>query len=338
VSEALLRVEDLVVDYRSKGRRPVRAVDRVSLAIPRGQTVGLVGESGSGKSTIAAAVLGLVAPTGGRVLLEGEPMDRRSRAARAELARQVQAVFQDPFGSMNPTRKVGHTLGELLRHNLRLPPDQIEARLAQALAEVGMGPEAVDRFPSQFSGGQLQRLAIARAMVVQPKLLICDEAVSSLDLSVQAQVINLLASVTAARGLSNLFISHDLSVVTYLSDRIVVLFAGQVMEEGPAGLVSASPRHPYTQSLALAAPVPDVAKQAARRRQRLAGRAAPAGLGPADSGMVVPAAPGCAYAPRCPVAIGRCLRERPALVSFAATGAAVACHVAAPGSEEGPTP
>ncbi|MDR0436124.1 MAG: ABC transporter ATP-binding protein [Propionibacteriaceae bacterium] len=318
----LIEVENLSVVYRSKGRQ-VLAVDKASLAIARGRTLGLVGESGSGKSTIASVILGLVPATSGSVTFDGAPLVRKTRAQRAALARRIQAVFQDPFGSMNPTRKIGETLGEMLRYNLQVSAAEVAVRLESILAEVGMGTEVLDRFPSQFSGGQLQRLAIARALVVEPELIVCDEAVSSLDLSVQAQVINLLARLTKARGLTNLFISHDLSVVTYLSDEIAVLFAGQVVERGPAAQVAYHPTHPYTQALVLAAPVPDVQAQAERRASRL-------DRGHADqAGDAHALRQSCPFASRCPFIIDICRSERPHLVALP-SGARVACHVNAP--------
>ncbi|MDR1354674.1 MAG: ABC transporter ATP-binding protein [Propionibacteriaceae bacterium] len=316
---ALIAVKDLSVVYRSKGRR-VLAVDQVSFNIARGHTLGLVGESGSGKSTIASVILGLVRATSGTVSFAGEPLQRHTRAERAALARRIQAVFQDPFGSMNPTRKVGDTLAEMLRYNLKKNPAEVAERLEQILTEVGMDANVLDRYPTQFSGGQLQRLAIARALAVEPEFLICDEAVSSLDLSVQAQVINLLVRLTKARGLTNLFISHDLSVVSYLSDEIVVLFAGQVMEYGSVAAVAHHPQHPYTQALVLAAPVPDVMAQAQRRASRLAQTRA----NNVASAQRTPA--GCPFVQRCSYSESVCLTLRPRL-SELPSGSQVACHV-----------
>ncbi|MDR1387837.1 MAG: ATP-binding cassette domain-containing protein [Propionibacteriaceae bacterium] len=328
----LIEVEDLAVTYRNRGRRSVLAVDGVSLAVDRGRTLGLVGESGSGKSTIGSVMLGLVAPSQGRVSLDGRPASWRTRAERAGLARRVQAVFQDPFGSMNPTRKIGQTMTEMLRYNLRLSPAAVAERVERALTDVGMRTEALDRYPSQFSGGQLQRLAIARALVVEPDFVVCDEAVSSLDLSVQAQVINLLAGLAKARGLAYLFISHDLTVVTHLSDQVAVLYAGQVVELGPAAAMADHPRHPYTQALVLAAPIPDPAAQAARRASRWSragsGRPGSAGIGSGSP----PATTGCRWAPRCPFAVEQCRLSRPDLLERT-PGWSVACHVTPPDSE-----
>lgn len=312
----LLEVRDLEVVFRRKRRPDVAAVDGVSFTIDHGEILGILGESGSGKSTIGNAILGLVPPTRGTITLGATPIPAADRAARQALARQVQVVFQDPFGSMNPARAVGDTLSESLRFNLRLPDDEIGRRLADTLAVVGLDPSALDRYPAQFSGGQLQRLAIARALVVEPQLMICDEAVSALDLSVQAQVVNLLARLSRQLGLAYLFISHDVAVVRHLSDRIVVLFAGRIVEEGPAETVADSPVHPYTQALVLAAPVPDLERQRARRALRRTS---------ASASTAAPAAGGCAYRLRCPHATDVCSDEVPVLVERR-TGTRVACH------------
>jgi ABC-type oligopeptide transport system ATPase subunit len=333
-----MAAEDLAVVYRRPGQRTVTAVDGVSLAINRGQTLGLVGESGSGKTTIGSVMLGLIQPDQGRVLLDGEPAAWRSRAQRAVMARRIQAVFQDPFGSMNPVRKIGQTMSEVPRYNLHLKPSAIAERIERALADVGMASDVLDRYPAQFSGGQLQRLAIARALVVEPEFMVCDEAVSSLDLSVQAQVINLLASLAVSRGLAYLFISHDLTVVRHLSHEIAVLYAGQIVEQGPASAVATNPRHPYTKALVLAAPVPQPAEQRARREARLR-LAAPSARGQtgladqmgqvslADSRPLASRTPssGCRWAPRCRLVRPVCRSERPVL-SSRRPGWKVACH------------
>ena len=326
----LLQVDDLVVQYTARRRRSVTAVDHVDLSIDRGRTLGLVGESGSGKSSIGSVILGLVGASSGRVLLDGSVIDRRRRADRQRLAQRIQVIFQDPFGSMNPTRTVGETLGEQLRFGLKLGPTEIADRLERALVDVSMArpghaAEVLARYPGQFSGGQLQRLAIARAIAAEPDFIVCDEAVSALDLSVQAQVINLLERLARDRGLAYLFISHDLSVVRHISDEIAVLFAGQVVERGPAELVADSPAHPYTRSLLLAAPVPDPAIQTERRRARREARrlrsAASDGVGSGSASSP----DGCPYSARCPFVVDVCRSERPALL-VRDTGVAVACH------------
>nr|WP_246241899.1 ABC transporter ATP-binding protein [Flexivirga aerilata] len=303
------------VSYPGTGRRPaVHAVDDVSFTIAAGQIVGLVGESGSGKSSIGSVLLGLVEPDAGRLIFAGQDITRSRRRDRRLIARQLQAVFQDPFGSMNPTLTVGDTLAETLRYNLGLSHEQIHNRLGDALTEVGLDESVLGRYPAQFSGGQRQRLAIARAIAVEPSFLICDEAVSALDLSVQAQVLNLLMRLRTRRNLSYLFISHDLAVVRYLSDQIVVLYAGRIVERGPAEIVGERPSHPYTQALLAAAPVADPDEQTERRARRTT--------------LTVRSerpATGCSFADRCPFAIDRCRVERPELIAHA-SGAFVACH------------
>ncbi|MDR1824666.1 MAG: ABC transporter ATP-binding protein [Bifidobacteriaceae bacterium] len=319
----MVNVNNLTVEYRLPGRGGLlRAVDGVSFGIERGQTVGLVGESGSGKSTIGNAILGLADPADGRIEFDGADITHCPRADRRLLARRIQVIFQDPFGSMNPSLTVGETVAEALRYNLGLPKAQIRERVTQALADVGLPLDAAERYPTEFSGGQRQRIAIARALIMDPDFVICDEAVSALDLSVQAQVLNLLVKLRQERGLAYLFITHDLAVVRYISDQIVVLYAGQVMERGPVDLVADRPVHPYTQALTEAAPVPDPELQAARQAART--KVAPSA---GSTGQT-----GCPFAARCPGAIGRCHTERPALVPY--QGVLAACHLLTPDSKE----
>jgi oligopeptide/dipeptide ABC transporter ATP-binding protein len=312
----LVEVSGLTVRYPGYGRRsPVTAVDGVSFTVGRGRTVGVVGESGSGKSSLGSALLGLVPTAGGTIRFDGRDITGADRAERRELARSMQIVFQDPYGSMNPACTVGATLGEALRHNIGLNAADTRSRLAAAVQEVGLSESVLDRYPGQFSGGQRQRLAIARALAMRPSFVVCDEAVSALDLSVQAQVLNLLVRLKDRHGLGYLFISHDLAIVRYLSDEIVVLYAGRVVESGPAHIVGDAPGHPYTRTLLAAAPVPDPAAQAERRARRQADRLP----------VVAPATVGCAFASRCHLAADRCRTERPELVERP-TGVAVACH------------
>jgi ABC-type microcin C transport system duplicated ATPase subunit YejF len=240
----------------------------VNLTIRRGQTVGLVGESGSGKSSIGSAILGLSPASKGGIKYNGVDVTHAHGRQRRELARRMQVIFQDPFGSMNPARTIGETITEALRYNVRIDKGEIERRLRRALADVSLPLSVAERYPAQFSGGQRQRIAIARALVMEPEFIVCDEPTSALDLSVQAQVLNLLVGLKESRGLSYLFISHDLSVVRYLSDEIVVLRGGEVVERGCAEAVCETPKQPYTQALLMAAPVPDPAEQRLRREAR----------------------------------------------------------------------
>jgi oligopeptide/dipeptide ABC transporter ATP-binding protein len=313
-----LEVRDLVVRYGSgrKARRVAPAVDRVSLDIAPGETVGLVGESGSGKSTIGKAVLGLQPPTSGTVRLHGRDITRASLVERRTLAADLRVVFQDPYSSLNPARTVGQTLVEPLRL-LGIAPAQALRQARAGLESVGLPADAVDRLPGQFSGGQRQRIAIARALVCDPKVVVLDGPVSALDLSTQATVLNLLADLRDQRDLAFLFIAHDLGVVRFLAQRVVVLYRGQVMESGPVEAVTQKPRHPYTVALTAAAPVPRPAEQAARRAAREA-------LGVGTAGAAQPASTGCPFVPRCPLATEICRAERPPLRMV--DGSLTACH------------
>jgi ABC-type glutathione transport system ATPase component len=247
---ALLAVRDLSVAYPNSNRR---AVDGVSFEVPVGQTLGLVGESGSGKSTIGKAILGLVRPAGGHILFGGTKITHARGRQRRDLAREIQVVFQDPYGSLNPSLTVGRTLTEPLR--LRgSAGHEAAAAVASILAQVGMPADAATRYPGQFSGGQRQRIAIARALVLRPRLLICDEPTSALDLSVQAQILNLLLELRRTLGLAYLFISHDIDVVRHMSHQIAVLRHGAIVEQGTTGDVLETPRHEYTRSLLASVP------------------------------------------------------------------------------------
>ncbi|SDP20729.1 peptide/nickel transport system ATP-binding protein [Klenkia soli] len=268
----LLQIEGLDVRYGS-GRSGHLAVEGVSLSLAAGRTLGLVGESGAGKSTIGAAVLGLVPVSAGTIRFDGRDITHLGGRDRRALTREVQVVFQDPFNSLNPVRTVRQTLEEPLRLNLGLSRADTCARVTELLGQVGLPAQAADRYPAQFSGGQRQRIAIARALAVQPRLIVCDEAVSALDLSVQAQVLNLLQQLQADLGLAYLFVSHDLEVVRHMADDVAVLRHGTLREVGPAAQVCTDSADPYTRTLMASAPVPDPAVQARRREQRRALRA-----------------------------------------------------------------
>lgn len=267
----LVEARGVSVTFGARGN-VVRAVDSVDLVVPRGRTVGLVGESGSGKSTLGFALAGLLRPTAGTILFDGDDVTAARPEQRRLLARRAQVIFQDPFGSFNPTLTVGASLGEALRYNLGLPQAEIDTRLAAIVTDVGLAPDVLHRRPRQFSGGQRQRLAIARALVTGAEFVVCDEVVSALDLSVQAQVLNLLRELAARRGLAYLFISHDLDVVRLVSDEIAVMYRGRIVEHGDAAAIATAPRHPYTRRLVAATLVPDVAEQRRRRAARRAAR------------------------------------------------------------------
>jgi oligopeptide/dipeptide ABC transporter ATP-binding protein len=302
-SSSLLSLRALRVDYPQGRRRPpFTALQDVDLDVVPRETVGIVGESGSGKSTLGNAVLGLVPPAGGRIVFDGEDVTRVTRARRRALTRHIQVVFQDPFGSLNSMRTIGQTLEEpLLVHRPELGRRERRLEVEAALGHVGLGADDATRYPANFSGGQRQRIAIARALILRPRLIICDEAVSALDLSVQAKILNLLQALQQELGLAYLFISHDMAVVRHLADRVVVLYQGRVMESGRASDVCDDPRHPYTMRLLAAAPVPDPAKQRLRR---------PA----APSDMASPPRTGCPFRHRCDWADDECGAPPPVAV------------------------
>ena len=316
----VLDVANIRVGFRrGRGTPLFWALDDVSLTVRRGRTMGLVGESGSGKSTLAKAVLGLAPVQSGSVTLLGREITHLDAKARRSLGRTLQAVFQDPNSSLNPSYTIGRSLAEPLRAQGKPSRGDVERRVGAMLEDVGLEPSAAARHPRRFSGGQRQRISIARALMTSPELVICDEAVSALDLSVQAQILNLLSDLQDAHGLSYLFISHDMSVVRHVCHDLTVLYRGQVMESGPTAEVAARPAHPYTRTLLMAAPVADPAVQ--RRRQAAAGPA----TAPVATALSAATSAGCPFAPRCPFAQQQCWDTRPALTPLA-DGRAVACH------------
>jgi oligopeptide/dipeptide ABC transporter ATP-binding protein len=317
-AERLLEIDGLVVEFEGRrGRKPTRAVDDVSLALGVRETVGLVGESGAGKSTIGRAVLGLVPVTSGTISFAGAEITNARGEDRRRLGRELQVVFQDPYSSLNPTRTIGQTLGESVRAHQKIGKAELDALVNAILERVGLPTDAGRRYPTQFSGGQRQRVAIARALISRPRLVICDEPVTALDLSIQAQILNLLRDLQDELSLSYLFVAHDLSVVRHVAHRVIVLYRGVIVEEGPTEALYAHPRHPYTQALLDAMPVPDPRQQRERRerqrRRRVEQRAAQW------------SSDGCPFTPRCPHAIEICRAQRPGQ-ERTPEGTLVACH------------
>ena len=295
----------------------VKAVDGVSLTIERGETLGLVGESGCGKSTVGRAMLRLYEPTGGRVVFEGVDVTHMSDAELQPLRRRMQMVFQDPFASLNPRHSVGRTIGEPLRVHGISRGSEAETRVREILEVVGLPPDAVNRYPHEFSGGQRQRVGLARALALNPSLVVCDEPVSALDVSIQAQIVNLLENLQQEFGLTYLFIAHDLAVVRHISNRIAVMYLGKIVEIAPADDLYDNPLHPYTLTLLSAIPIPDPEIERTRRAIRVQGDI-PSPANP-------PAA--CRFHTRCPfVQPTRCRDEEPLLRTV--DGHQVACHFA----------
>lgn len=305
----MLKIEDLSVEF-GRGAQRVRAVRGVSFDIAHGETLGLVGESGSGKSSLGRAVLQLIAVTQGSVQLEGRELVGLSASQMRPLRREIQMVFQDP--SLNPRQRAGDMLDEVLSTHALHGGAARAPRIAQLLQLVGLKPEHASRFAHEFSGGQKQRLGIARALAAEPRFIVADEPLSALDMSIQAQIVNLLISLRDQLGLTLLFISHDLDVVQYLCDRVVVLYLGRVMEIAPTEALFTSPAHPYTRALLSAAPIPDPAQAAPRVDLH----------GDPPSPLNPPS--GCVFRTRCPHAVAACAESVPELTSTTA-GRLVAC-------------
>jgi peptide/nickel transport system ATP-binding protein len=313
LSTPLLKVDDLVVEY-PVGNRIVHAVSGVSLEIARGETLGLVGESGCGKSTLGRAVLQLRRPVSGKVLFDGHDLTAMQGDTLRKMRQRVQLIFQDPIASLNPRRRIGDIIAEPLVIAGLNDPEKRKRLVCEALTAVGLDPELViGRLPHEFSGGQCQRICIARALVLNPEFIVCDEPVSALDVSIRAQILNLLEEMKARYGLTLLFIAHDLAVVKAVSDRVAVMYLGRLCEVGPSEQLFTKPAHPYTALLIEAIPVPDPDMRPAE--------SVPIGEPPS------PIAPpsGCRFRTRCPRADQRCVTEMPEL-RRAAPGQFVACH------------
>jgi peptide/nickel transport system ATP-binding protein len=311
---ALLSVKDLHTRY-PVGKQMLRAVDGVSFEVERGETVGLVGESGCGKSTLGKTILRLVPSAGGTVALDGADITKLDGRALAPHRRRMQMIFQDPFGSLNPRQSIRTLLDTALKvHKLGDRPTRAR-RLDEIIGRVGLPADSLDRYPHEFSGGQRQRIGIARALILNPALIVCDEPVSALDVSIQAQILNLLVDLKRELGLSYLFISHDLSVVRYFADRVLVMYLGRIVESASHATLWRDPRHPYTKALFAALPSADPAHK----------RGPPPIKGELASATDIPA--GCRFRARCPMAQDRCSAEEPVLRPLG-EGHDVACHFA----------
>ncbi|HWU67568.1 MAG TPA: oligopeptide/dipeptide ABC transporter ATP-binding protein [Stenotrophobium sp.] len=318
----LLAVRRLRVQYRIPGRWPwsragtLRAVEELNFNLHAGQTLGVVGESGCGKSTLARTLIGLQSAHSGSIKYQGRDITHLDKAGWQPLRREIQMVFQDPLASLDPRMSIGRIIAEPLESLCpEMDRDARNARVIETMHGVGLSPELVNRYPHEFSGGQCQRVGIARALVVRPKLMICDEPVSALDVSVQAQIINLLAELRRRHGMAMIFIAHDLAVVRHLSQRVLVMYLGRMMEQADCETLFGTPAHPYTKALLSAIPRDFAAQDGGQRRQILEGEIP----GPANP------PPGCVFATRCPMADERCSRQVPHVHSLA-NGSAAACH------------
>jgi oligopeptide transport system ATP-binding protein len=319
--DPVLDVRDVAVHFASRGgwfgrpRPAIRAVDGVDLTIGAGETLGLVGESGCGKSTLSNAIVGLVPPTRGSIRVRGQEIVGATGKTLRAVRRHVQMVFQDPALSLNPRATIGAAIAEPLIVRRIATGQALKEKVEALLAQVGLRAEHASRYPHQFSGGQRQRIVIARALALEPALVVCDEPVSALDVSVRAQILNLLVDLQRRMGMSYLFVSHDLSVVRHVSDRVAVMYLGRIVEQASRDVFFTDPKHPYARALMSAVPEPDPVAQRAKRRLVLSGEL--------PSPTNIP--PGCPFHSRCPLMTEICVRERP-LLTPRRDGALVACH------------
>lgn len=311
----LVKVENLCKYFQVGRNATLKAVDNVSFEVNKGETVSLVGESGCGKSTTGRCLIKLYEPTNGKVYYDGEDITKYNKAQRKEFTKKVQMIFQNPYASLNPRMTVKEIVGEGLKQQ-GIPAAEIEKKVEELLKVVGLNKDHMSRFPHEFSGGQRQRIGIARALSVDPEFIICDEPISALDVSIQAQVINMLKELQEEKGLTYLFIAHDLSVVKYISDRVVVMYLGTIVETAETEELYGNPTHPYTQALLSAIPEADPDKAKANERILIKGEI-PSPINPKNA---------CRFAERCQYATERCFKEMPQLREVA-PGHQVACHL-----------
>lgn len=314
--EVLIQAVNVCKYFKVSGGRVLHAVEDVNITIHKGETLGLVGESGCGKSTLGRTLMGIYTPTKGQLLYRGKEKDLRNKKERFQFAKKAQIVFQDPYASLDPRMTVGSIIEEgMVIHNMYDPARRKE-RVAELLDIVGLNREHANRFPHEFSGGQRQRIGIARALAIEPEFIVCDEPISALDVSIQAQVINLLHDLQQRLGLTYLFIAHDLNIVKYISDRIAVMYLGSVVELATSAELYANTLHPYSKALLSAVPIPDPELEKGKKRQIIEG----------DVPSPIHKPKGCAFSSRCPVACDKCRECVPALKEIQ-PGHFVACHL-----------
>ena len=317
--EKLISLENVCKYFNVGHGKTLKAVDGITLDIYRGETLGVVGESGCGKSTLGRVVMGIYHPTSGKLEYEGQEVNLRRTKDRFQYSKKAQIIFQDPYASLNPRMTVGDIIAEGMEIHGMYTKEQRTRRVYELLETVGLNKEHANRFPHEFSGGQRQRIGIARALAIEPQFIVCDEPISALDVSIQSQVINLLKELQEKLGLTYMFIAHDLNIVKYISDRIAVMYLGNLVELAPSDDIYAHTLHPYSQALLASVPIPDPNKEAQKRAQVLSG----------DVPSPINPKPGCKFAGRCPHATDRCRSETPVLREVRPNHF-VACHLVQP--------